>query len=171
MNVVTKTVGLNRFVWDVTHSNGLTVAPGEYQVRVTIDGQVSRVRLNVLIDPRLAEEGLTPADLQEQFDHTIRVRELNARANQLVGRVRQALAKFKEAGDAARLEAVNEIAGQLLTEPVRYGKPGLQAHISYLGGLGTRVDQKVGRDALQRYEVLKKEFDTMEASFNRIMGG
>ena len=64
-----------------------------------------------------------------------------------------------------------EVGDQLLTPSIRYSKPGLQSHISYLAGMTGRVDQKVGKDALDRYEVLKKELDALEASFNKIMGG
>ena len=43
---------------------------------------------NVLIDPRIAADGVTAADLKEQFDHNVRMRELSAAAAQLLGRVR-----------------------------------------------------------------------------------
>ncbi len=36
-------------------------------------------------------------------------------------------------GEAAK--RVNTIAAKLLTEPMRYGKPGLQAHITYGAGM------------------------------------
>ena len=35
---VTKTAGLNRFVWNVQHSSGLGAPPGAYQARLTVDG-------------------------------------------------------------------------------------------------------------------------------------
>jgi hypothetical protein len=53
---------------------------------------------------------------------------------------------------------------------VRYGKPGLQAQITYLAGMTANVDQKIGRDATQRYEVLKKEFDSIRPDIDRILG-
>ena len=62
------------------------------------------------------------------------------------------------------------IAARLLNEPVRYGKPGLQEHITYLAGMTTRADQKVGRDALERYDVLKKELDGVRAEVDRVLG-
>ena len=65
---------------------------------------------------------------------------------------------------------VNAIAAKLLTEPVRYGKPGLQAHITYLAGMSANVDQKIGRDAIERYEVLRKELDTIRAEVDRVLG-
>ena len=64
---------------------------------------------------------------------------------------------------------MDAIAGKLLTEPVRYGKPGLQAHITYLAGMTARADQKVGRDALERYTVLKKELDAIRAELDQAL--
>jgi hypothetical protein len=46
---------------------------------------------------------------------------------------------------------------------VRYNKPGLQAHIQYLASMTSNVDQKIGRDAVERYLVLKKELDALKA--------
>jgi hypothetical protein len=57
-----------------------------------------------------------------------------------------------------------------MTEPVRYGKPGLQAHITYLAGMTANVDQKIGRDAIERYAVLKKELDEIRAEVERLLG-
>ena len=92
--------------------------------------------------------------------------------NQLVSRVREAQAKLRNGtsgnGNSARLDA---IATKLLTEPVRYGKPGLQAHITYLAGMTANVDQKIGRDAIERYQVLKKEFDEVKAEVDQVLGG
>jgi hypothetical protein len=68
------------------------------------------------------------------------------------------------------VKQLEAIAGKLLTEPVRYGKPGLQAHITYLAGMTSRGDQKVGRDAVERFAVLKKELDAVNAELSRILG-
>ena len=59
---------------------------------------------------------------------------------------------------------------KLLTEPVRYGKPGLQAHITYLASMTSRGDQKIGRDAVERYAELKKELDAVNAELSRVLG-
>jgi hypothetical protein len=94
----------------------------------------------------------------------MRMRELVSSVNQLVIRVREAMNKSPH---DARLTA---LAAKLLTEPVRYGKPGLQAHVTYLASMTANVDQKIGRDAIERYQVLKKEFDTLRAEADRILG-
>ncbi|HZM97843.1 MAG TPA: hypothetical protein VFB70_00555, partial [Pyrinomonadaceae bacterium] len=164
----TKVAGLNRFAWDVRNQAGVTLPPGQYQVRLKT-GAVSQTQpFSVAIDPRVAADGVTVADLQEQFEHNMRMRELVTSVNQLVTRVREAQNKLRiSGGDPARVTA---LAAKLLTEPVRYGKPGLQAHITYLAGMTTNVDQKIGRDAIERYEVLKKEFDALRQEADQVLG-
>jgi photosystem II stability/assembly factor-like uncharacterized protein len=169
---VTRDVGVNRFVWDVRHSSGLAVPPGAYQARLKVGSTVETQPFNVLIDPNVAADGTTVADLKEQFEHNTRTRDLTTSVTQLVTRVREAQAKLKGAAgaDADRAKQLDAIAAKLLTEPVRYGKPGLQEHIRYLAGMTTRVDQKVGRDALERYQVLKKELDAVKAEVDKLQG-
>jgi hypothetical protein len=95
----------------------------------------------------------------------MRMRDLVTGVNQFVTRVREAMNKSP---NDPRLTA---LAAKLLTEPVRYGKPGLQAHVTYLASMTANVDQKIGRDAIERYQVLKKEFDALRAEADRILGG
>jgi len=161
---VTKTAGINRFAWDVRNQAGVTLPPGQYQVRLKT-GAVSHTQtLNVLIDPRVVADGVTLSDLQEQFEHNMRMRELVSSVNQLVTRVREAIAKSP---NDSRIIA---LAAKLLTEPVRYGKPGLQAHVTYLASMTANVDQKIGRDAIERYQMLKKEFDALRAEADQVLG-
>jgi hypothetical protein len=54
-----------------------------------------------------------------------------------------------------------------MPEGVRYNKPGLVAHITYLARMTTGVDQKIGRDAIERYQVLKREIETLRADADR----
>jgi hypothetical protein len=100
------------------------------------------------------------------------MRELVNGVNQLVNRVRQAQAQLRATtgAETKMLTEVNLVAAKLMTEPVRYGKPGLQAQITYLAGMTASIDQKIGRDAVERYEVLRKELDTIRAEVNRLLG-
>jgi photosystem II stability/assembly factor-like uncharacterized protein len=163
----TKAAGHNRFVWDVRTSLGQPAVPGAYRVRVTAGDWTATQPFNVLIDPRLAAEGLTVADLKEQSDHNQRVRELGAAAAQLQVRVRAAL-NHADADKAAKARAIYEKLVNM-PEGVRYNRPGLQAHISYLGNLTSGVDQKIGRDAIERYQVLKKEIDALKAEADKLL--
>jgi hypothetical protein len=169
---VTKTAGMNRFAWDVRNEQGVTLPPGQYQVRLKSGNVTLTQPLNVLIDPRVAADGVTAADLQEQFEHNMRMRELVSGVNQLATRVREAQNKLRNSAgsDLNTLTRVNALAARLLTEPVRYGKPGLQAHVTYLAGMTANVDQKIGRDAIERYDVLKKEFETLRAEVDQVLG-
>ena len=168
---VTRLEGMNRFVWDVRNQAGLLVPPAPYQARLKVGDTEQTQPFNVLIDPNVAADGVTAADLREQFEHNVRVRQLVDEVNQLVGRVRAAQGRLGTAGagDAAQAKAIESIAGQLLTEPVRYGKPGLQAHITYLATMTTGADQKIGKDAAERYNVLKKDLERLRSEADRIL--
>ncbi|MDX6531981.1 MAG: hypothetical protein QOH41_4271 [Blastocatellia bacterium] len=168
----TKVAGLNRFVWDVRNQAGVILPPGQYQARLKIGASALTETFNVLIDPRVLEDGVTVADLREQFEHNMRMRELVTTVNGLVTRVREAQTKLRAASgvDARMLTALNAIAAKLNTDSVRYGKPGLQAQITYLAGMTANVDQKIGRDAIERYEVLRKELEAIRAEVDRVLG-
>src|SRR5262249_44719980 len=145
---VTKSVGMNRVIWDVKNKEGVTVLPGRYQARLKIGSTTLTEGFNVLIDPRVAEDGVTLADLKEQFEHNMRMRELVPGVDQWVERVREAQSKCRATSttDNDMSAKVAALAAKLLAEPVRYGKPGLQAHITYLANMAANVDQKIGRD-------------------------
>ncbi len=167
---VTKTEGMNRFVWDVRQQAGIVMPPGSYQVRLKVGATVQTQPFSVLIDPNVAADGVTVADLKEQFEHNLRMRQLVTDANQLAARVRDAQTKMKgDRGAAGKASQIDAIGAKLFTEPVRYGKPGLQAHITYLAGMTTGADQKIGRDALERYATLRKELGALTAELDKIM--
>jgi photosystem II stability/assembly factor-like uncharacterized protein len=163
----TRAQGHNRFVWNVQHESGLGAPPGQYQARLTVGGTTLTTDFTVLIDPRLAEEGLTAADLQEQFRHNMTMRDMVAEVNALVERVEDAM----EGATGNRAAQLQEIHHQLVTGPIRYSPPGLQTHIQYLAGMTARVDQKVGNQAPERYRFLRGELDEITAAVNRILGG
>ena len=167
---VTKTPGINRFVWDVRHQQGPVMPPGDYQARLKVGTTIAAESFTVLIDPRVADEGITTADLQQQFEHNMRMRAMVTTVNQLVSRVRAAQSKLKDSQDEATRTALNAAASKLLTEPVRYGKPGLQAHITYLASMTATTDQKIGHDAAERYEILRKELESLKVEVDRLLG-
>jgi photosystem II stability/assembly factor-like uncharacterized protein len=169
---VTKSEGHNRFVWDLRHSSSLTVPPGRYTARLTIGSDTMSTPLTVLIDPRLAAEGMTVADLKEQFDHNLKMREMVAEVGRVRQRIQSTMSRLANASGAGAdtLSKVQAVAAKVETEPVRYGKPGIQAHITYLAGMTSGADQKIGRDAIARYAVLRKELDAIKAELDRILG-
>jgi hypothetical protein len=135
-------------------------------VRLTVGDWSATQPLLLRVDPRVAADGVTQADLEEQLAHNLRVRDLVSDANRLVAQLQAA--KRTAAGPA--LERLAALEGRLVTPPVRYSRPGLQAHIGYLYGLTTQADQKIGRDAVERYQVLRRELDAAQAELRAIAG-
>jgi hypothetical protein len=176
-------VGGNRFAWDLTYpgprdgagrvgGGGPTAVPGRYQVRLTANGVTQTQPLVLREDPRVVKDGVTLADLRDQFEHNVRVRDLVSDANRAVARVREAQARLRDATGAAAdtLRKIDEVAARLVTPPIRYSTPGLQAHITYLYGMTTQADQRVGRDARERYATLRRELDGVIGQLNQLLG-
>jgi hypothetical protein len=84
----------------------------------------------------------------------------------LVDRVRDGLAE----GDAETKRRLVPLSERLITDEIRYSQPGLADHITYLRSMTARTDQKIGRDAIERYEVLRAELDEVTAEVDRILG-
>ena len=55
-----------------------------------------------------------------------------------------------------KLASLNDLAADLNTPSIRYSQPELQTHIQYLYTLTNATDQKRGRDAIERYNTLRK---------------
>ena len=169
---VTKTDGVNRFVWDVRGRHGLLMPPGAYQARLKVGENVQTQPLVVRMDPRVAADGVSEADLREQFEHNLRVRDLVETVTAVAARIREAQSRLRSASgaDGEIGRKIGTLADRVFTEPVRYGKPGIQAHITYLAGMTNSVDQKIGRDAIERYQVLRKELDAIVAELDQVLG-
>jgi hypothetical protein len=171
-------------VWDLAHvgpwtsnpqqsgRNGPTVLPGTYTLRLTVGDVRDTARLVVRLDPRLTADGLTQADLREQRDHNVRVRDMVSEVNLLVAEIDAARGRLANAGGAAAdtLTKLNELRTKLVTAPIRYSQPMLQAHINYLYGLTNQADQKIGRDAVERYRVLRRELDQRTQEARALLG-
>ena len=145
--------------------NGPMAPPDQYSARLTVGSWSNTKPLTIKEDPRVLESGVTDADLHEQFEHNMRVRDLVSQVNQAVARVREA--QGKTSGDQAKLK---DLASHLITPPIRYSKPELQTHITYLYSMTNNSDQKIGRDATERYAALRKELDDRVVELNHLLG-
>jgi hypothetical protein len=129
-------------------------------LRLTVGSWTSTQPLTVIEDPRITQAGVTTSDLRQQFEHNMRMRDLVSDMNKTVARVRAAQHNPK----------LDELASHLITPSIRYSKPELQTHITYLYNMTNATDQKIGRDAIERYGVLRKELDQRIAELNKILG-
>jgi photosystem II stability/assembly factor-like uncharacterized protein len=176
--------GHNRFVWDLTlpgpwsananqsGRNGPMAAPGNYRVRLTSGGWSATQPLTLRADPRATADGITLAVLHEQLEHNVRTRDMVTDVNQLVASVDAARARLANTGGAAgdTLSKLNALRAKLVTPPIRYSKPELQAHILYLYSMTLGADQKPGRDAVERYRVLRTELDERIREARALLG-
>jgi hypothetical protein len=179
-----KTPGMHRFTWDLRYPgpwqsaarpegpNGPVVVPGKYTVKLTLGSSSMQQSLQVIEDPRITQSGITTADLKEQFEHNMRVRELVSEVNKAVARVRAVQAKAKSGAvhmEAAQLASLSDIAARLITPPIRYSQPELQTHITHLYSMTNTADQKIGHDALERYQALRKQLSEIETELNKVL--
>jgi photosystem II stability/assembly factor-like uncharacterized protein len=173
-----KSAGMHRFTWDLRYPgpwvsvanpegpNGPAAVPGRYLAKLTVGSYTAMQPFTIVEDPRITADGVTTANLQEQFDQNIKVRDLVSEVNKSVSRIR--VARTKLTGD--KLAKLNEVASHMITPAIRYSKPELQTHITYLFQMTNSTDQKVGRDAFERYTVLKKELAARNAELKLILG-
>jgi hypothetical protein len=130
------------------------------------------------VDPRVMKDGVTQADLVAQEAFLLKVRDAIARANTLRGRLRQAMQQKGVQPPAA--PGVGESP-----ESVPYSDPlqGLWARVVSAGGAYAEpmlidqlqnvqrmvggADQKVGQEAIARFDDLMKELDAIEAAVPR----
>jgi hypothetical protein len=165
---------MNKFYWDfVNQANTLPVPPGRYTVKLTAGSYTATHPYRLLVDPRLVADGVTAADLREQYLHNLRMRDLSAEVQRLQGRLQAAQTRLAAASGSAAadtLAKVRSVLSRVLDQPIRYGKPGVATHIRYLASMTTGADQKIGRDNIARYQVLRRELDGLIAETDRAIG-
>jgi photosystem II stability/assembly factor-like uncharacterized protein len=173
-----KSAGMHRFTWDLRYPgawmsatrpegpNGPTAVPSKYSVRLTAGSFTSTQPISFIEDPRITQDGVTTAELKEQFEHNIRVRDLVSDMGKTLTRLRAARAT----ATGEKLANLNDLAADLITPSIRYSKPALQTQVSYLYTLTNSTDQKIGRDAIERYNSLRKSLDERMAQLNKILG-
>jgi hypothetical protein len=142
------------------------VVPGSYQVRLSV-GEWSQTRpLDVRIDPRVAAEGVTQADLQGQLDLGLKVRDAIAEARALAAKMTGARQAMR--GDSAASKQLQALIGRVVTADIVYPQPMLIDQLSNVARMIGQADQKVGRDAFVRVDDLLKEMAAIKAELAKL---
>jgi hypothetical protein len=191
------TPGLHRFRWDFTlpgpegsaragaggeggggpgrAARGPWVAPGGYQVRLTMGSWTATRPFRILIDPRLPADGITELTLREQLAMSLRARDLVSESRRVVARLVEVRRQAGEAGaggnDAARraLPKLAAIEARLVTAQGRYPTPMLADQIAFLYGMTLAADQKLGRDVSERYVELAAQLAEVKSALEAIV--
>ncbi len=187
----TRVVGLNRVTWNGRYAGpakfegmifwgaspdeGPAAIPGDYQVRITANGQSQTQPFKVLADPR--EPDITQSDLQKQFDLAMKIRAQVTQANGMVSHIREIRKsltddekksnspELKESADAflARLAVIEENLYQVRN---RSGQDPLNFPIklnNQIAALGRSVMEGDGAPTAQAYTV----FDELTSRLER----
>jgi hypothetical protein len=113
-----------------------------------------------MINPELEALGTCLADLLEQEELSLKVAKLYLDINQTISDIR------KEMGDTKNKRVASLLAEklkQLETGPKRYDKPMLKDNAIYLFEMISHTPQKLGRDAFERYEILRSQFEQLKS--------
>jgi hypothetical protein len=126
----TAKVGSNRFTWDLRYpgaitfpgivlryaapGEGPTAPPGEYSVRLTVNGTAETRPLRIEKDPRLTD--VSDADLQEQFRLAMQIRDQTDRAHRSVLEIRSIREQLKQRAQAANDAALNQRSSQIASK-------------------------------------------------------
>jgi photosystem II stability/assembly factor-like uncharacterized protein len=174
-----KREGMHRFTWRLRHAgpwdedsdrsgrNGPMVAPGSYRARLTLGDWSQTASFAVQLDPRVAAEGVvSEQEIGQQVELALRARDALSDARLAAARLERAL---EGAAAAARAE-LEKIRGELVTDSRRYSQPMLIDQLSYLYGNLDHADQRAGKDAMDRYQSLKRELDELVGRLERLIG-
>lgn len=128
------TAGSNRFRWNMrlegwtdfegrifwaAGNQGPAVLPGNYQVRLTVDGESMTQDFEIRMNPRAVADGITVAELQARFDFAIQIRDRVTDANEAVLRMRSIKAQIEdriEQNDNAELAQLGGAVSDRLSE-------------------------------------------------------
>ena len=149
---LTITAGTNRFVWDLRYAGahrfkgmvlwagdmrGPVAVPGSYTARLTAGTWSASRAFQVREDPRV---GVSTADLQQQFDFLIRIRDRVSAANDAVKQIRDVVQQVE--GVTARVK------GQPSAGPIGAQADSLTAHLQGVERQIYQVQNRSGEDPL-----------------------
>jgi hypothetical protein len=135
----------------------------------------------VKVDPRVPRDGVTQADLEEQVSFQLKVRDSLSDARRLQQQVEEALKKagVPTPGPAvpgttpATTKYAHPLQGlwaRLVDMPGIYPQPMLINQLQNVARMIGQADQKIGKDAVDRYNDLVKELQALQAQFKQATG-
>ena len=175
--------GMNRFRWDMTHQgawsdddekrfrDGPLARPGTYTVRLSAGASVSETSFELVVDPRVLEQGTSPADIDAQVEFELRAIDLLSAIRKLEKSVADEQTDLEKRRDELteaeelRLIEVTDILGEIKSADIIYPQPMLSSQASYLYNMVKSADQAPGRDAEDRFRELTERLRELRASF------
>lgn len=184
--------GMQRITWDLRYPGpwapnapeggpgGPMVPPGKYSVRLTAGGQVITRTFDLKSDPRVAGDGVTDGDIAEQVKFQLQVRDAVSDARKLQQGIEQAMQKAGQKPQLSPAAPGATVAGtkyenelqalyaKVVDTPGIYTQGMLISQLNNVQRMITQADQKVGKDAYDRYADLVKELAALEAQLKKL---
>ncbi len=177
--------GMHRFNWDFRYPGpwdasparagrgGPVALPGTYQVRLNVGNWSATASAEVLMDPRVAADGVTMDHLREQFTLAMQVRDALSQARMAAAKIAEVTPGLEDRDEMQEaLEQLQEIERALVNESddgIRYPERMLLSQMNYLYSMLNRADQMPGRDAQVRYEELQAELEVHIRNLERLL--
>ena len=180
--------GMQRLVWDMRYPGpwapnapeggpgGPLVPPGKYTLKLIAGGQTTTRTLEVKSDPRLAADGVTDGDLGEQVKFQLSVRDALSDARKLQASIEEAMkAQGVKPVPPAPPGAspattkydhpLQKLWAQVVDTPGIYVQGMLISQLQNVQRMVGQADQKVGKDAYDRFGDLQTELARLQAEF------
>jgi hypothetical protein len=155
--------GIYKITWDMRHYlsdgqkefRGPFVAPGEYVVKMKLGKVVQEKKFSFNVHPELLNMGTTAEDLKEQEKLSLETGMLAMEIREEIRQLKQEISKSK---NKKKTEELNRSLSMLQKGPRRYDKPMLLNHTEYLFEMVSETQQKLGKDAFERYATLMEQW-------------
>jgi hypothetical protein len=171
-------------LWSARAESGPLAPPGNYQVRLTADGQTQTQSFAIKRDPRLAS--VNDADLAEQFSLAMKVRDKTSEANEMVILIREIKKQIKDRSEKAKDPTVSA-AGEALAKKLSEVEESVyqvrnqsnQDPLNFpiklnnqIAALRRSIETGDGRPTAQSYVVFKElsaQLDVFQARLNELV--
>ena len=171
--------GHNRYQWNFQWDGGVMAAPGKFTVLMTA-GDVKQSRtFEVKPDPGVLKDGITLADLVEQQNFLLRVRDTMTEAREFQQRLQQTMQKAsvpvppspgpgESVGAMKYAHPLQQLWARVVTAPGTYEQGMLIDQLSNISRAESGADQKVGNESRRRLDDLIKELKSLQAEFEKL---
>jgi len=183
--------GMQRVLWDLRYpgpwtSNapnggpgGPLVPPGKYTAKLTAGSQTVTHPFEVKSDPRVAADGVSDGDIAEQVTFQLTVRDAVSEANKLQQSIEQAMEKQGVKRPDAALPGTSpsttkyghplqKLWARVVNTPGIYTQPMLINQLNNIQRMIGQADQKIGKDAYDRFDDLLQELGAVQAEFKKV---
>ncbi|WP_299317140.1 hypothetical protein [uncultured Maribacter sp.] len=162
--------GINRFQWDMrqkgawsdkesrSYKNGPIVLPGTYTAKLTVGKEIFDQPFEILVDPRLAEEGIDETIIKDHLVFENKVLALLTEARKFQSQLEKEIKKTTGDKKASLEKTLKEIKNDEGAYPQQMLVPQI-AYLSYIVG---GADKIPGNEEVERLKELQLQFNTIK---------